>query len=118
MQQQRRFFEPDKPATRQQVQRQHSDTQQILRRRAAETATAQSCLTAAQGRAETQAEKARGATEAKQLRDTIDSMRIEMDSLRVTHQAALTRQESGFSLERIHLMEQVKLLRLELEKRN
>jgi hypothetical protein len=44
-------------------------------------------------------------------------MRIEMDGLRVAHQAALTRQESGFSLERTHLMEQVKLLRLELEKR-
>jgi hypothetical protein len=43
-------------------------------------------------------------------------MRTEMDSLRVAHQAALTRQESAFALERNHLREQVNLLRLELDK--
>ncbi|MGA0734018.1 MAG: hypothetical protein ACO3PC_00940, partial [Steroidobacteraceae bacterium] len=60
---------------------------------------------------------ARSAAEAKQLRDTIDSMRIEMDGLRVAHQAALTRQESAFVIDKNHLVEQIKLLRLELEKR-
>lgn len=66
---------------------------------------------------ETQAEKARGANEAKQLRDTIDSLRVEMDTLRIEHQAAMTRQESAFALDRNFLVEQIKLLRLELEKR-